>query len=260
MEMILGRDNMMAALRRVVANKGAPGVDGMPVEELRAYLKAHWPRIKEDLLAGPLPAGAGARGGDPQARWRGAPVGHPDGGGPADPAGDASGADAAVRSGLLERLLRLPAGAERSQAVAGRAGSHGRGPRWVVDLDLEKFFDRVNHDVLMARVARRVGDKRVLRLDSPLPAGRIDAGRGGDGADGRGRRKAGRSRRCCRTSCSTISTRSWSGAAMRSAAMPTTATSTLRSRRAGERVMAALCAVPVRERLRLAVNRRQERG
>ena len=60
LEMILGRDNMMAALRRVEANKGAPGVDGMPVEQLRAYLKAHWPRIKEDLLAGryrPAPVG-----------------------------------------------------------------------------------------------------------------------------------------------------------------------------------------------------------
>ena len=52
MEEILGRENMMAALRRVVANKGAPGADGMPVEELRAYLVANWPRIKEDLLAG----------------------------------------------------------------------------------------------------------------------------------------------------------------------------------------------------------------
>jgi RNA-directed DNA polymerase len=164
LEMILGRDNMMAALRRVEANTGAPGVDGMPVEQLRAYLKAHWPRIKEDLLAG---------------RYRPAPVRGveiPKPGGGKRLLGIPTVLDRLIQQAMHQVLMPLfdPGFSNSSYGFRPRRSAHqavvaarsyiAAGHRWVVDLDLEKFFDRVNHDVLMARVARRVGDKRVLRL------------------------------------------------------------------------------------------------
>src|SRR5712692_2538078 len=156
MEAILGRENMMAALRRVVANKGAPGADGMPVEELRAYLVANWPRIKEDLLAG---------------RYRPAPVRGveiPKHGGGKRLLGIPTVLDRLIQQAMHQVLMPLfdpgfsnssygfRPGRSARQAVLA-AGSHmAGGRRFVVDIDLEKFFDRVNHDVLMARVARQV--------------------------------------------------------------------------------------------------------
>jgi len=164
MEEILGRENMMAALRRVVANKGAPGADGMPVEELRAYLVANWPRIKEDLLAG---------------RYRPAPVRGveiPKPGGGKRLLGIPTVLDRLIQQAMHQVLMPLfdpgfsgssfgfRPGRSAQQAVLTARSHMAAGRRWVVDIDLEKFFDRVNHDVLMARVARQVADKRVLRL------------------------------------------------------------------------------------------------
>jgi len=164
MEAILGRENMMAALRRVVANKGAPGADGMPVEDLRAYLVATWPRIKEDLLAG---------------RYRPAPVRGveiPKPGGGKRLLGIPTVLDRLIQQAMHQVLMPLfdpgfsgssfgfRPGRSAHQAVLAARSHMAAGRRWVVDLDLEKFFDRVNHDVLMARVAHRVKDKRVLRL------------------------------------------------------------------------------------------------
>ena len=144
-------------------------------------------------------------------------------------------------------------GRSAHQAVQQARAYVAEGRRWVVDMDLEKFFDRVNHDVLMARVARKVKDKRVLRLIRRyLQAGMMD-GRAGDGRGRKARRKAARCRRCCRTSCWTIWTRSWSGGGTASAAMPTTATSTCGRRRAGERVMASVTRF-LEKRLKLKVN------
>jgi RNA-directed DNA polymerase len=164
MEAILGRDNMMAALRRVEANKGAPGADGMPVEELRAYLVAHWPHIKGELLAG---------------RYRPAPVRGveiPKPGGGKRLLGIPTVLDRLIQQAMHQVLMPLfdpgfsgssfgfRPGRSAHQAVLAARSHMAAGRRFVVDIDLEKFFDRVNHDVLMARVARKVADKRVLRL------------------------------------------------------------------------------------------------
>ena len=182
------------------------------------------------------------------ARWRypsraagNATIGHSDGGGSTDPAGAASGA----ASRCSTRTSPNQATAfDRDAALTRRceaARSYvAEGRRWVVDIDLEKFFDRVNHDVLMSRVARKVKDKRVLQSDPPLPAGGNDGRRSGDARERKGRRKAGRSRRCCPTSCSTIWTRNWKDAGIGSAATPTTATSMSEAQRRGERVMESI--------------------
>ena len=118
MEVVVGRENMLRALKRVEANKGAPGVDQMPVTQLRPYLKEHWRRIKEELLAGnhqPAPVRRvqipKPGGGMPRAR-------HPYGSGPPHPAGHASGAGADLRTRLLRIKLRFQT---RPKREAGRA-------------------------------------------------------------------------------------------------------------------------------------------
>ena len=163
-EQVWERANLFAALKRVERNAGAPGIDGMTVSDLRPYLKEHWLEVREALESGtyqPSPV-------------RRVEIPKPDGG---------------------VRLLGIPTVIDRllQQAIAqvltpiferkfsgysygfrpGR-GAHDAmrqaqeytqaGYEWVVDIDLEKFFDRVNHDMLMARVAREVKDKRVLKL------------------------------------------------------------------------------------------------
>jgi len=165
MEAVVERENMRRAYRRVVGNKGAPGVDGMCTGELHGYLQKNWARIKGELLAGryqpqpvlrveiPKPGGRGMR-------KLGIPV----------------VVDRLVQQAIHQVLSPLfdPVFSESSygfrpgrsaqQAVLKARGYMAKGKRWVVDMDLEKFFDRVNHDVLMSRVARKVKDKRVLGL------------------------------------------------------------------------------------------------
>ena len=178
MEAVVGRENMTAALLRVEANKGCAGVDEMPVAALRAYLHEHWPRVKEALLAGqyvpspvlgvqiPKPGGKGMR-----------QLGIP------------TVTDRLIQQALHQALCPIfdPGFSESSygfrpgrsahQAVLAAQAYVASGRRWVVDMDLEKFFDRVNHDVLMARVARKVTDKRVLGLIRRyLQAGMMDDG------------------------------------------------------------------------------------
>jgi group II intron reverse transcriptase/maturase len=165
MEAVVERENMLNAFRRVVSNKGAAGVDAMGVDELKPYLQAHWARIKEQLLAGsyqpqpvrrveiPKPGGKGMRKlGVPTVVDRLIqqavhqvlnPVFDPD--------------FSAYSYGFRPKRSAHQALRQAREHVAG-------GRRWVVDLDLEQFFDRVHHDVLMSRVARKVGDKRVLYL------------------------------------------------------------------------------------------------
>lgn len=164
MEAVVGRENMRMAYARVVGNRGAAGVDGMTVEELRAYLKQHWPRIKEELLAGnyqPQPV-------------LGVQIPKPGGG--VRQLGIPTAVDRLIQQALHQVLSPIfdPGFSESSYGFRTGRSAHQavrrarelvrEGRRWVVDMDLEKFFDRVNHDVLMARVARRVKEKRVLGL------------------------------------------------------------------------------------------------
>jgi RNA-directed DNA polymerase len=178
MEEALCRENVLAAHKRVVRNGGAPGVDGMTVDELMPYCREHWARIREELLGG---------------RYRPQPVlrveiPKPDGKG-RRMLGIPTVLDRMIQQALLQVLTPIfdPTFSDDSFGFRPGRSTHGAvlrarvhmaaGHRWVVDLDLEKFFDRVNHDVLMARVARRVKDKRVLLLIRRyLQAGMMESG------------------------------------------------------------------------------------
>lgn len=164
MEQVVARENMLAALKRVERNGGAPGVDGVPTERLRDQLRAEWDRIRQELLTGTY---------RPQPVRR---VEIPKPGGGKRLLGIPTVMDRLIQQALLQVLTPLfdPTFSESSYGFRpGRRGHDAvrrarqyveEGYDWVVDLDLEKFFDRVNHDVLMARVARRVKDKRVLKV------------------------------------------------------------------------------------------------
>jgi len=164
MEEVCERRNLEAAYRKVRANKGAPGVDGMTVVDLEAHLRQHWPTIREQLLKGIY---------QPQPVKR-VEIPKPDGG--IRKLGVPCALDRFIQQALLQVLQRywdrtfshssygFRPGRSAHQAVAAAQGFITEGYRWVVDLDLEKFFDRVNHDILMGRIAQRVRDRRVLRL------------------------------------------------------------------------------------------------
>ncbi|MEK7317349.1 MAG: group II intron reverse transcriptase/maturase [Candidatus Eisenbacteria bacterium] len=164
MERALSRSNLTAALKRVERNKGSAGVDGMTVDELRGFLRREWPRIREDLLTGryrPLPV-------------KRVEIPKPDGG--TRKLGVPSVVDRFIQQALLQVLqpmidptfspnsygFRPGRSAHQAILMAQRFVQEGRSI--VVDVDLEKFFDRVNHDVLMGRLAKRIDDTRVLGL------------------------------------------------------------------------------------------------
>jgi RNA-directed DNA polymerase len=164
MEEICQAENCKQALARVKSNKGSPGLDGMTVEKLPDYLKQHWPKIREQLLSGTY---------KPQPVKR-VEIPKPDGG--MRKLGIPTVLDRLIQQMVLQVLQRSwdPTFSEHSygfrpgrsahQAVAQAQQYISEGYGWVVDLDLEKFFDRVNHDRLMARMAQRISDKRVLKL------------------------------------------------------------------------------------------------
>ncbi len=164
MEAICQPENLGEALRRVRANKGSPGVDGMSVQELPEHLREHWPAIREQLLSGTY---------RPQPVKR-VEIPKPDGG--VRKLGIPTVVDRFIQQAVMQVLQERwdPTFSEHSygfrpgrsaqQAVAQAQAYLTEGYGWVVDLDLEKFFDRVNHDKLMGQVARRVEDKRLLRL------------------------------------------------------------------------------------------------
>jgi len=177
MEEVLRRENLSAAHARVVSNGGAPGVDGMAVEVLEAHCRERWPRIREELLSG---------------RYQPQPVRRveiPKPGGGVRRLGIPTVLDRMIQQALLQVLTPIfdptfsadsygfRPGRSAHQAVE-RAREHiAGGHRWVVDLDLAKFFDTVSHDVLMHRVALRVRDKRVLQLIGRyLRAGMLEGG------------------------------------------------------------------------------------
>lgn len=164
MEVVCERENCLQAMKRVKANKGSPGIDGMTVEELPGHLKAHWPAIRERLLAGTY---------KPQPVRR-VEIPKPDGG--MRKLGIPTVLDRMVQQAVMQVLQRrwdpefskhshgFRPGRSAHQAVAMAQKYVAAGKRWVIDLDLEKFFDRVNHDKLMAAVAQRVADRRMLKL------------------------------------------------------------------------------------------------
>jgi len=164
LETILSRDNMLAALKRVRANKGSPGVDGMTVEELPAFLRENWTSIRQKLLNG---------------QYRPQPVRRveiPKGDGGTRLLGIPTVVDRLIQqaiaqiftpifeAGFSESSYGFRPGRKAHDAIRASQGYINEGYTWVVDIDLEKFFDRVNHDKLMGRLSRKVLDKRVLYL------------------------------------------------------------------------------------------------
>ena len=164
MEEVCQRDNLWKALKRVQANKGAPGVDGMTVRQLPKYLKRHWPKIRDQLLTGTY---------QPQPVKR-VEIPKPEGG--VRKLGVPTALDRFIQQAVLQVLQErwdrtfseqsygFRPGRSAHQAVAQAQAYIAEGHDYTVDLDLEKFFDRVNHDMLMGRIAKRVEDKRLLKL------------------------------------------------------------------------------------------------
>jgi len=164
MEEVCERENLKEALRQVKANKGSPGVDGMTVGGITDYLKQHWPAIREQLLNGtyePKPV-------------RRVEIPKPDGG--VRKLSIPTVLDRFIQQAVMQVLQRrwdrtfsdhsygFRPGRSAHQAVAQAQQHIAEGHGWCVDLDLEKFFDRVSHDKLMGQIAKRVADKRLLKL------------------------------------------------------------------------------------------------
>jgi RNA-directed DNA polymerase len=164
MEEVCERENLKEALRRVKANRGSAGVDEMTVGQLTDYLKQHWPGIREQLLRGAY---------EPKPVKR-VEIPKPDGG--VRKLGIPTVLDRFIQQAVMQVLQRrwdrtfsehsygFRPGRSAHQAVAQAQRYIAEGNGWVVDLDLEKFFDRVNHDKLMGQIAKRVEDKRLLKL------------------------------------------------------------------------------------------------
>ena len=246
MEQVVERGNVEAALKRVKQNKGSPGVDGMTVDELPAYLAAHWDTIREQLLAGRYQPQPVKRQAIPKTGGGVRELGIPTRARPVHPAGHPAGAAAAIRSDVLRAQLRLPTGAQRARRRVRAQRYIQEGRRWVVDVDLAKFFDRVNHDVLMGRLAKTDRGPSAAGAHPPLPRRRHHGGRGGGGAARGDAARRPPLAAAWRTCSSTKWTRSWRSAGTPSRATPTTATCTCgRSERAND-VMADASA-PLRE-------------
>ena len=164
MEVVVERSNMIMALRRVERNRGTAGIDEMTVAERRTYLKEHWPKIKEALLEGSY---------QPQAVRR-VEIAKPAGG--MRQLGIPTVVDRLIQQALNQVLSPIfdpnfsqssygfRPGRKAHQAVRKAQADVASGKRWIVDMDLEKFFDRVNHDILMSRLARGINDKRLLAV------------------------------------------------------------------------------------------------
>jgi len=177
MELVVEKANLWRAYQRVMENKGAPGVDSLAVSAFKPWLQEHWPQIRTALLDGEyMPAAV-----------RKVEIPKPNGG--VRTLGIPTVLDRLIQQALHQVLQPLfepefssssygfRPGRNAHQAVQAALAYVAEGGRWVVDIDLEKFFDRVNHDILMARVARKIGDERVLKLIRRyLEAGMMEGG------------------------------------------------------------------------------------
>jgi len=200
MSRVVERANMQLAYSRVMKNRGAPGVDGMRCDELKAWLLVNWAQVRRTLLDGnyrPQPV-------------RRVDIPKPQGG--VRTLGVPTVIDRLIQQALHQAMQPLfePTFSDASygfrpgrsaQQAVRKAAEHIRaGKRWVVDMDLEKFFDRVNHDVLMVRVARRVTDTKVLHLIRRFLQAAMMAN-GVETQGSRERRKAAPCRLYCPTFC-----------------------------------------------------------
>src|SRR5690554_2839761 len=164
MENVVSERNMREAYKRVLRNKGAAGIDGVEVQNLKPYLWEHWERVKRELLAGtykPSPV-------------RRVEIPKPDGG--VRLLGIPTVLDRLIQQAIAQEVNKIydPTFSESSygfrpnksakQAILKAREYVNQGYKWVVDMDLEKFFDKVNHDILMERISRKIKDKRVLKL------------------------------------------------------------------------------------------------
>lgn len=162
MEAVITRENLMLAYQRVVENKGAAGVDNLSVAELKPWLKRHWPGIRQALIDGNYQPRAIRRMDIPK----------PDGG--VRTLGIPTVVDRLIQQAIAQRLSAIVdkdfsdssygfrPGRSAWQAVQQAQRYVRSGKRWVVDMDLEKFFDRVDHRLLLARLARKIRDRRLL--------------------------------------------------------------------------------------------------
>lgn len=164
MERVVERGNLVAALARVRKNKGSPGIDGMGVDQLVPFLRENWERIRVELLGGNYRPSAVRRQEIPKS------------GGGVRQLGIPTVLDRFIQQAILQVLQPIFDPTFSAHSYGFRPGRRAHeavcqaqryvqgGRRWVVDVDLEKFFDRVNHDVLMGRLEKRIGDKRLLRV------------------------------------------------------------------------------------------------
>ena len=164
LERILSTDNVVSAMKRVIANKGSHGVDGMRVYELKQFLKTNWPNIREDIFNNeykPMPV-------------RRVEIPKPNGG--TRLLGIPTVLDRFIQQAIAQELNNIydKKFSQNSFGFRPRRDAKGaikkaesyinEGYRWVVDIDLEKFFDKVNHDILMYKLSKDIHDKRVLKL------------------------------------------------------------------------------------------------
>jgi RNA-directed DNA polymerase len=164
MEVVVERDNLKLAYQRVLKNKGAAGVDQLAVSELKDHLKRHWPTMRARLLAGAYQPQPVRRVDIPKLQGGVRTLGIP------------TVVDRLIQQALHQVLQPIfePTFSEASYGFRPGRNAHqalrrarqyvAQGKRWVVDIDLEKFFDRVNHDLLMSKLAPKIGDARVLKL------------------------------------------------------------------------------------------------
>jgi len=164
LERILARENMILAMKRVTKNKGSHGVDGMRCDELRTYIIEHWTTIKLKLLEGTYNPSPVRRVEIPKPNGDKRLLGIP------------TVVDRMIQQAIAQELTKIydPSFSDNSfgfrpnrsaqEAIKKAKVYINEGNKWVVDMDLEKFFDKVNHDILMERLSRRIKDKRVLKL------------------------------------------------------------------------------------------------